>query len=107
MAKYIRLCRQPNKPRLSVLPSYLISEEESNGGNAFSLSDLNQYVCLPRVRNSLSSKLLPKKTQDMHSLSEKTREGGKATAATGTARRFANPNYFGRIAGSSGNRKSR
>lgn len=40
MVKYIRLCRQPNKPRLSVVPSYLISEEESNGGNAFSLSDL-------------------------------------------------------------------
>ena len=48
MADYIRVCRQPSKPRLSV-PSYLISEEESSGGNAFSLSDLINLTQLKKL----------------------------------------------------------
>jgi hypothetical protein len=39
MVQYIRLCRQPGKPRITCA-SYFFNEEESNGGNALSFSDL-------------------------------------------------------------------
>jgi hypothetical protein len=63
MADYIRVCRQPSKPRLSV-PSYLISEEESSGGNAFSLNDLIHLTQLKKQLIDLHAQLMAHVTVD-------------------------------------------
>ena len=63
MANYIRVCGQPAKPKLAVA-SYLISEDESSGGNAFSLNDLINLTHLKKQLIELHGQLLAHITVD-------------------------------------------
>ena len=57
MANYIMVCRQPSKPKLTVTP-YLISGDESNGVNLFSLTDLIDLNQLKKTLIELHGQLL-------------------------------------------------
>lgn len=65
MATYVRVCRQPSKPKITV-PGYLMGEEGEGeeGAQIFSLTDLDDLSHLKQQLMKLHQDLMIHITQD-------------------------------------------
>ncbi|RWS11591.1 DUF4206 domain containing protein-like protein [Dinothrombium tinctorium] len=64
MAKYVRICKQPSKPKLSIVNDYLLDEERIN---SYSLNDLSSIKDLQKKLLNMHHTLLLHITKDCES----------------------------------------
>lgn len=63
MATYVRVCRQPSKPKITV-PAHLVGQEGEEAAHLYSLNDLTNLSQLKQQLTHLNAELMTHVTQD-------------------------------------------